>query len=77
VKSFTLFVTDFPEFFWEKYPSVAPVDFHTHIASHTFLQSQQVLHGRFYPYLSQSFSRDPPSCAKGAGKFTPEEQEEN
>ena len=142
-----MFVTDFAEIFWEKIQVwLQNVDFETHIASHSFLRSQQVLHnflavrcsmiskkslqillndnhaflsvsfrsssnclsyissliwgpvntpslifasptfgnlfltysnpGRFYPYLSQSFSWGPASCAKRADNFSPEEQED-
>jgi len=45
VKSFTVFVTDFAEIFWEKiqmWPQ--KVDFRTHIASHSVVRSQQDLH---------------------------------
>jgi hypothetical protein len=35
------------------------------------------IHGRFYSYLSQSFSRDPALCGKKADKFSPEEQEKD
>ena len=45
VKSFTVFVTDVAEIFWEKIQvGLQKVDFQTHIASHSFVQSQQVLH---------------------------------
>jgi len=45
VKSLTLFVTDFAEIFWEKFQVwLQKVDFQTHIASHSFVRSQQVLH---------------------------------
>ena len=42
---FHLFVTDFAEIFWEKIQAgLQKVDFQTHIASYSFLRSQQVLH---------------------------------
>ena len=45
VKSFTMFVTDFTKIFWEKIQvGLRKVDFQSHIASHSFVQSQQVLH---------------------------------
>jgi len=45
VESFTIFVTDFTEIFWEKIQVwFQKVDFQTHIESHSFVQSQQVLH---------------------------------
>jgi len=45
VKSFTVFVTHFAEGFWEKIQLwIQKVDFQTHIASHSFVRSQQVLH---------------------------------
>jgi len=45
VKAFVVFVTDFAEIFWKKI-QVGPqkVDFQTHIATHSFVRSQQVLH---------------------------------
>jgi len=44
VKSFTVFVTDFPENFWEKLQvEHQKVDFQNHNASHSFVRSQQVL----------------------------------
>ena len=44
-KSFTVFVTDFAEIFWEKIQVwLQKVDFQAHIASHSFVRSQQVLH---------------------------------
>ena len=45
VKSFTVFVTDFAEIFWEKIQvGLQKVDFQNHIASHSFVRSQQALH---------------------------------
>ena len=45
VKSFTVFVTDFAEIFWEKYSSVTPESgFSAHVTFHSFVRSQQVLH---------------------------------
>jgi len=45
VKPFTEFVTDFAEIFREKIQVwLQKVDFHTHIASHSFLRNQQVPH---------------------------------
>ena len=44
VESFTVFVTDFAEIFWEKIKVwVQKLDFQIHIASHCFVRSQQVL----------------------------------
>ena len=47
---------------------------HSHLGTYS---SHIGIHGRFYRYLSQSFSRGPALYAKGAEKFSPEEQEEN
>ena len=45
VKSFTVFVTDFTEIFWKNIQvRRQKVDFRNHIASHSFVRSQQVLH---------------------------------
>jgi len=46
VKSFTVFVTDFAEVLWGGKIQVwlQKVDFQTQIASHSFVQTQQVLH---------------------------------
>ena len=45
VKYFTVFVTDFVEIFWQNIQvCLQKVDFQTHIASHSFVRSQQVLH---------------------------------
>jgi len=45
VKSFTVFVTDFAEIFWENIQVwLQRVDFQTHVASHSIVRSQQVLH---------------------------------
>jgi hypothetical protein len=44
-KSLTVFVSDFSEIFWQKIQVWRQkVDFQTHIASHSFVRSQQVLH---------------------------------
>jgi len=44
VKSFTVFVTDFAEIFWDKIQLwLQKVDFQPHIASHSFVRSQQIL----------------------------------
>jgi len=41
VKSVTMFITDFAEIFWEKIQAwLQKEDFQTHIASHSFVQSQ-------------------------------------
>ena len=45
VKSLTVFVTDLAHIFWEKIQvGLQKMDFQTHIASHSFVRSQQVLH---------------------------------
>ena len=45
VKSFIVLVTDFAKIFWEKIQvGLQKVDFQTHIASHSFVRSQKVLH---------------------------------
>ena len=44
VKSFTTFITDFAEIFWEQIQvGLQKVDFQTHIAIHSFVRSRQVL----------------------------------
>jgi len=44
-KSFTAFVTDFAEIFWKKIEAgLKKLDFPNHIASHSFVRSQQFLH---------------------------------
>ena len=45
VKSFTVFITDFADIFWEKIQvGLQKVDFQTHITFHSFVRSQHVLH---------------------------------
>jgi len=45
VKSFTVLITDFAEIFWEEIQVwIQKVDFQTHIAPDSYVQSQQVLH---------------------------------
>ena len=72
VKTFTVFVTEFAEIFWEKIQMwLQKVDFQSHIATHSFLRSQQFLRGPGSSVgIATDYGVDGPGSNPGGTRFS-------